>query len=235
MSLSATRSRRSNAGNRWAEALAAVQIESGDAPDLDAEAPGEEFVGKEEEDVFESDFESTDEEEYAKQGVEDGEKQVQIEEKAERRAHAPRRPRPIVAPKTQDELIAAALELEEKNTKALNEFLEKEEEKRAAARKVVRLKIEGPVIRWISRGEVPTIEEVKPERRTETPIIPSQPPVQPPVTQAFVTQAPVSHVAPVHMELYSYSNSYSHSESFPKSYPRSSKYSSADPTDASIR
>jgi hypothetical protein len=38
-----------------------------------------------EEDVFESDFESTDEEEYAKQGVEDGEKQVQIEEKAERR------------------------------------------------------------------------------------------------------------------------------------------------------
>ncbi|CEL58321.1 vacuolar protein sorting-associated protein 72 [Rhizoctonia solani AG-1 IB] len=201
MSLSATRSRRSNAGNRWAEALAAVQIESGDAPDLDAEAPGEEFVGKEEEDVFESDFESTDEEEYAKQGVEDGEKQVQIEEKAERRAHAPRRPRPIVAPKTQDELIAAALELEEKNTKALNEFLEKEEEKRAAARKVVRLKIEGPVIRWISRGEVPTIEEVKPERRTETPIIPSQPPVQPPVTQAFVTQAPVSHVAPVHMEV----------------------------------
>ncbi|CAE6457398.1 unnamed protein product [Rhizoctonia solani] len=278
MSLSATRSRRSNAGNRWAEALAAVQIESGDAPDPDAEAPGEEFVGKEEEDVFESDFESTDEEEYAKQGVEDGEKQVQIEEKAERRAartkasktgaaptqkileramrgqpapkkkrtsttkinvekkastfwdttrqsersstvkhkflvqerlkdaekrkaHAPRRPRPIVAPKTQDELIAAALELEEKNTKALNEFLEKEEEKRAAARKVVRLKIEGPVIRWISRGEVPAIEEVKPERRAGTPIIPSHPPIQPLVTQASIAQAPVSHVAPVHMEV----------------------------------
>ncbi|KAF8679511.1 Kinesin protein [Rhizoctonia solani] len=271
MSLSATRSR------RWAEALAAVQLENGDAPDPDAEAPGEEFVGKEEEDVFESDFESTDEEEYAKQGVDDGEKQVQMEEKAERRAarakaskigaaptqkileramrgepapkkrristknnvekrasiywdatrqsersstvkhkflvqerlkdaenrkaHAPRRPRPIAAPKTQDELIAAALELEEKNTKALNEFLQKEEEKRAAARKVVRLKIEGPVIRWISRGEVPRIEEVKVEQGTnETSIVSSQAPVQPPIIQAPSTQDPVTHAVSVPVE-----------------------------------
>ncbi|KAF8761324.1 Kinesin protein [Rhizoctonia solani] len=204
MSLSATRSR------RWAEALAAVQLENGDAPDPDAEAPGEEFVGKEEEDVFESDFESTDEEEYAKQGVDDGEKQVQMEEKAERRsersstvkhkflvqerlkdaenrkAHAPRRPRPIAAPKTQDELIAAALELEEKNTKALNEFLQKEEEKRAAARK--------------SRGG-PRIEEVKVEQGTnETSIVSSQAPVQPPIIQAPSTQDPVTHAVSVPVE-----------------------------------
>jgi hypothetical protein len=90
---------------RWAEALAAAQLENGDAPDPDAEISGEEFVGKDgrscsllleiwvgftdpkhaEEDVFESDFESTDEEEYAKQGVEDGEKEALMEERAERR------------------------------------------------------------------------------------------------------------------------------------------------------
>ncbi|KAH7330720.1 YL1 nuclear protein-domain-containing protein [Rhizoctonia solani] len=273
MSLSTTRSRRSNAGNRWAEALAAVQLESGDAPDLDAEAPGEEFVGKEEEDVFESDFESTDEEEYAKQGVDDGEKQVEMEEKAERRAarskaskigsapaqkileraikgqpapkkkrtliksaterkpsllwdatrqsersstvkhkfqvqerlkdaekrkaHAPKRPRPVAPTKTQDELIAAALELEEKNTKALREFLQKEEEKRAAARRVVRLKIEGPVVRWVSRGEVPLVEEIEPERvSNETLVVSSQAEVQAPTAQIPAFQAPV-HPAPV--------------------------------------
>ncbi|CUA77752.1 vacuolar protein sorting-associated protein 72 [Rhizoctonia solani] len=216
-------------------------------------------------DVFESDFESTDEEEYAKQGIEDGEKQVQMEEKAERRAarakaskigsapaqkileramrgqpapkkkqpstknilehrfgslwdatrqserastvkhkfqvqerlkdaekrkaHAPKRPRPIAPTKTQDELIAAALELEEKNTKALREFLQKEEEKRAAARKVVRLKIEGPVVRWVSRGEVPLVEEVKEEPGTrQTSVTASQAQVQTPPAQASVSQ-----------------------------------------------
>ncbi|KAG9122860.1 hypothetical protein FRC07_000583 [Ceratobasidium sp. 392] len=235
MSLSATRSRRPNAGNRWAEALAAAQLENGDAPDPDAEAPGEEFVGREEEDVFESDFESTDEEEYAKEGIADEEKQVMLEERAERRAarakaaksvaapvqrmleratkgepvkkkrkvvvktksekgaaksggdivmwdatrqsrrastvkhkalvrerledaekrraHAVKRPRKATVTKTQDELIAEALELEEKNTKSLKEFLVKEEEKRAAARRVVRMKIEGPLVRWVSRAE----------------------------------------------------------------------------------
>ncbi|KAG8705823.1 hypothetical protein FRC08_001425 [Ceratobasidium sp. 394] len=235
MSLSATRSRRSNTGNRWAEALAAAQLENGDVPDPDAEISGEEFVGREEEDVFESDFESTDEEEYAKEGMQDEEKQVMMEERAERRAarvkasksvaapvqrileratkgepvkrktkvvvkgdpgkgagksggdsvmwdatrqsrrastvkhktlvrerlkdaeerkaHAVKRPRKVVVTKTQDELIAEALELEEKNTKSLQEFLVKEEEKRAAARRVVRMKIDGPLVRWVSRAE----------------------------------------------------------------------------------
>jgi hypothetical protein len=32
---------------RWAEALAAAQLENGDAPDPDAEVSGEEFVGRE--------------------------------------------------------------------------------------------------------------------------------------------------------------------------------------------
>ncbi|KAG8737928.1 hypothetical protein FRC10_007533 [Ceratobasidium sp. 414] len=235
MSLSTTRSRRSNAGNRWAEALAAAQLENGDVPDPDAEVSGEEFVGREEEDVFESDFESTDEEEYAKEGVQDEEGQVMMEERAERRAararasksvaapvqrileraakgepvkrkkkavvkqdsgkcmdknsgdsvmwdatrqsrrastvkhktlvrerlkdaeerkaHAVKRPRKVIVTKTQDELIAEALELEEKNTKSLKEFLVKEEEKRAAARRVVRVKINGPLVRWVSRAE----------------------------------------------------------------------------------
>ncbi|QRW05772.1 kinesin motor domain protein [Ceratobasidium sp. AG-Ba] len=235
MSLSATRSRRTNAGNRWAEALAAALVENGDASDPDAEISGDEFVGKEEEDVFESDFESTDEEEYTKEGIEDGEKQVIAEERAQRRAararatktaatpaqrmlerairgeparkkqkvsaktecdksarkgtgdsvmwdatrqsrrtstvkhkalvrerlkdaeqrkaHAVKRPRKAIVTKTQDELIAEALELEEKNVKSLQEFLVKEEEKRAAARRVVRMRIEGPKLRWISRAE----------------------------------------------------------------------------------
>ncbi|KAG8688971.1 hypothetical protein FRC09_012637, partial [Ceratobasidium sp. 395] len=98
MSLSATRSRRANAGNRWAEALAAAQLENGDAPDPDAEVSGEEFVGREEEDVFESDFESTDEEEYAREGILDEEKQVMLEERAERRAARAKASKSVAAP-----------------------------------------------------------------------------------------------------------------------------------------
>ncbi|KAF8599242.1 YL1-domain-containing protein [Ceratobasidium sp. AG-I] len=248
MSLSATRSRRTNAGNRWAEALAAAQLESGDAPDPDAEVSGEEFVGRDEEDAFESDFESTDEEEYAKEGQQDGEKEIVLEERAERRAarakasksaaaplqriinraargepvkkkqkvapktesggakskpaesfvwdatrqsrrtstvkhktlvrerlkdaeqrkaHITKRARKPTVSKTQDELIAAALELEEQNTKSLKEFLVKEEEKRAAARRIVRMKIEGPLVRWVSRAED---VRVKIEDITATPV-----------------------------------------------------------------
>ncbi|KAL5640682.1 hypothetical protein ACGC1H_001236 [Rhizoctonia solani] len=119
--------------------------------------------------------------------------QERLKDAENRKAHAPKRPRPVAPTKTQDELIAAALELEEKNTKALREFLQKEEEKRAAARRVVRLKIEGPVVRWVSRGEVPLVEEVKQERgMNETLVIPSQVQAQAPAVQAPAPQAPVS-------------------------------------------
>ncbi|KAI0271730.1 YL1 nuclear protein-domain-containing protein [Gloeopeniophorella convolvens] len=80
-SLVRRRSRRSTAGNRMEAALAELSIE-----DTKDEVEDHDFlVAKEEEDVFESDFESTDEEaEAAQQAPEIGEKLVQVEERREK-------------------------------------------------------------------------------------------------------------------------------------------------------
>ncbi|WVW84457.1 hypothetical protein I302_106491 [Kwoniella bestiolae CBS 10118] len=53
-------------------------------------------------------------------------------------------------PKTQDELIAAALEEEERNKEALRDWLKKEDEKREL-RKIGRKRVKGPRLTWVSR------------------------------------------------------------------------------------
>ncbi|KAI0005292.1 YL1 nuclear protein-domain-containing protein [Russula compacta] len=77
------RPRRSTAGNRMEAALAELSIE-----DVKDEADDIDFiVVKDEEDVFESDFESTDEEtETAQHAPEAGERQVRAEERREKKA-----------------------------------------------------------------------------------------------------------------------------------------------------
>ncbi|KAI0294748.1 YL1 nuclear protein-domain-containing protein, partial [Russula brevipes] len=77
------RSRRSTAGNRMEAALAELSID-----DVKDEADDKDFVVvKDEEDVFESDFESTDDEAEAVQEIPDsGEKQVRAEERREKKA-----------------------------------------------------------------------------------------------------------------------------------------------------
>ncbi|KAG8908087.1 hypothetical protein FRB99_000531 [Tulasnella sp. 403] len=69
-----------------------------------------------------------------------------------RRASLPKRHKAAVAPKTQDTLIREALELEERNVESLKAFLTREEEKKKQAR-VVRTRVEPPLLRWISRTE----------------------------------------------------------------------------------
>ncbi len=64
----------------------------------------------------------------------------------------PKRAKVVHIKKTQDTLIREALELEERNVAALKEFLGREEEKKRQA-KVVRAKVEQPLLRWISRTE----------------------------------------------------------------------------------
>ncbi|KAK1225302.1 hypothetical protein PQX77_011821 [Marasmius sp. AFHP31] len=75
------RSRRSTAGNRMQAAMAEMTIEEPD-PEDDKDFAIEKF----EEDVFESDFESTDEEEVQREDAEAGEKGVYDEEKQARKA-----------------------------------------------------------------------------------------------------------------------------------------------------
>ncbi|WWC62383.1 uncharacterized protein I303_104979 [Kwoniella dejecticola CBS 10117] len=53
-------------------------------------------------------------------------------------------------PMTQDELIAAALEEEERNKEALRDWLKKEDEKREL-RKISRKRVRGPRLTWVSR------------------------------------------------------------------------------------
>lgn len=71
------------------------------------------------------------------------------------------KPPPPKARYTQDELIEEALYTEEMNNESLQDWLEKEEARRLALR-VVRKKIDGPVVTWISRDSQrkPLIEEV---------------------------------------------------------------------------
>ncbi|WWC88868.1 uncharacterized protein L201_003783 [Kwoniella dendrophila CBS 6074] len=76
---------------------------------------------------------------------------------------------------TQDELIAAALEMEEKNKEALKDWLKKEDEKREL-RKISRKRVKGPRLTWVSRtvgklieviGESNVVEEEVPAEKTK--------------------------------------------------------------------
>ncbi|KAH9994504.1 YL1 nuclear protein-domain-containing protein [Russula vinacea] len=77
------RSRRSTAGNRMEAALAELNVE-----DVKDEVDDKDFfIVRDEEDVFESDFESTDEEaDTAQQTADAGERQVRVEERREKKA-----------------------------------------------------------------------------------------------------------------------------------------------------
>lgn len=60
---------------------------------------------------------------------------------------------------TQDELIARALDNEEGNIVDHRDYLKVEEEKRKRAR-VIRATVNGPLLRWVSKGEEVTIKVI---------------------------------------------------------------------------
>ncbi|OCF43971.1 hypothetical protein I317_02241 [Kwoniella heveanensis CBS 569] len=67
---------------------------------------------------------------------------------------------------TQDELIAAALEEEERNKEALRDWLKKEDEKREL-RRVGRKRVKGPRWTWVSRTVNRLVEVVEAEKKAE--------------------------------------------------------------------
>ena len=72
----------------------------------------------------------------------------------------------VVRKMTQDELIAAALEEEERNKEALRDWVRKEEERREL-RRVGRKRVKGPRWTWISRTVGKMVEEVEEQAGTE--------------------------------------------------------------------
>jgi len=79
-------------------------------------------------------------------------------------AAQPKKSKPAARPLTQAELIAEALETEEINIASLNDFLTEEEERRARNANLKRESVEGPLLRFVSRGEkvkVPMVLEVE--------------------------------------------------------------------------
>ncbi|KAK0196869.1 YL1 nuclear protein-domain-containing protein [Armillaria mellea] len=83
-----------------------------------------------------------------------------------RAAQTPKKVKALAREITQGELIARALDNEEGNIVEHRDYLKLEEEKRKRAR-VVRDSVEGPLLRWISRGEDIKIQvEVTPPAAT---------------------------------------------------------------------
>lgn len=79
-------------------------------------------------------------------------------------ASQPKKHKPAARPLTQAELIAEALETEEINTSSLNDFLTEEEERQARNSNLKREAVEGPLLRFVSRGEkvkTPVVAEVE--------------------------------------------------------------------------
>lgn len=75
-------------------------------------------------------------------------------------ASQPKKSKPAARPLTQAELIAEALETEEINIASLNDFLTEEEERRAHNANLKREAVEGPLLRFVSRGEKVKIQMV---------------------------------------------------------------------------
>ncbi|EJD04503.1 YL1-domain-containing protein, partial [Fomitiporia mediterranea MF3/22] len=75
-----------------------------------------------------------------------------LKDAEERRALLPKRPKEVTVMYTQAELLARALDTEEGNIVSHRNYLEEEEEKRRRA-KVVRQKLSGPVLSWVSKLE----------------------------------------------------------------------------------
>lgn len=87
---------------------------------------------------------------------------------------------------TQDELIARALDMEEDNVREHRNYLQLEEEKRKRAR-VIRMAVEGPLVRWVSKAEEVTVKIPAP-----------RPPAPPPVIHpATPTASPYGYKLPV--------------------------------------
>ncbi|EPQ61163.1 hypothetical protein GLOTRDRAFT_135702 [Gloeophyllum trabeum ATCC 11539] len=84
-----------------------------------------------------------------------------IKDAEEKRASITKKAKVQVRAYTQDELIARALDMEEGNVTEHREYLSREEEKRKRAR-VVRASIQGPLLRWISKGEEVKVEVPQP-------------------------------------------------------------------------
>ncbi|KII94448.1 hypothetical protein PLICRDRAFT_88667 [Plicaturopsis crispa FD-325 SS-3] len=109
----------------------------------------------------------------------------------EKKASVPKKTKSEERVITQDELIARALDTEEGNTVEHRDYLKLEEEKRKRAR-VVRAAIEGPLLKWVSKGE-----EVKILLDAPTPNIPMSPygynPSDPHSTAASYPGDPSAH------------------------------------------
>ncbi|KAJ3574987.1 hypothetical protein NP233_g1393 [Leucocoprinus birnbaumii] len=75
--------------------------------------------------------------------------------KSQRRhtASAPKKFKPTIKTYSQAELIQRALDNEEGNIKEHKNYLQEEEEKRKKARVIKMPAVEGPLLRWISKGE----------------------------------------------------------------------------------
>ncbi|KAJ7052533.1 YL1 nuclear protein-domain-containing protein [Mycena amicta] len=80
------------------------------------------------------------------------ESRLKQSEELRKAAQITKKPRQEARPVTQAELIARALDAEEGNIVEHRDYLKIEEERRRRAR-VVRQVVEGPLVRWLSRGE----------------------------------------------------------------------------------
>ncbi|KAF8310842.1 YL1-domain-containing protein [Clavulina sp. PMI_390] len=130
-----------------------------------------------------------------------------IKDEQERRAALPKKKKSTARQLTQDELIAEALETEEINSASLNDFLTEEEERRLRNSNLKREAIQGPFLRFVSRGEkvrLPLIVEVEvpapppPTSYYKRPYVPSPlanlPP--PPTAGAKPATTPSSYYSP---------------------------------------
>ncbi|KAL5495775.1 hypothetical protein ACEPAI_1239 [Sanghuangporus weigelae] len=82
---------------------------------------------------------------------------LRLKDAEERRAAVPKRSKEALVSYTQAELLARALDNEEGNIVSHRNYLEEEEEKRKRAR-VVKRKLTGPVLSWVSRIEDETAQ-----------------------------------------------------------------------------
>ncbi|KAL5535044.1 hypothetical protein ACEPAF_3137 [Sanghuangporus sanghuang] len=82
---------------------------------------------------------------------------LRLKDAEERRAAVPKRSKEASVSYSQAELLARALDNEEGNIVSHRNYLEEEEEKRKRAR-VVKRKLTGPVLSWVSRIEDETVQ-----------------------------------------------------------------------------
>ncbi|KAL5534739.1 hypothetical protein ACEPAG_1203 [Sanghuangporus baumii] len=82
---------------------------------------------------------------------------LRLKDAEERRAAVPKRSKEASVSYTQAELLARALDNEEGNIVSHRNYLEEEEERRKRAR-VVKRKLTGPVLSWVSRIEDETVQ-----------------------------------------------------------------------------